>query len=53
MNAEDAYLFRHALMRDAAYQMQMPGDRAKLHELAVYLIEAATGGRPPHSGTAG
>ncbi len=34
-------------MRDAAYQMQMPGDRAKLHELAVYLIEAATGGRPP------
>ncbi|MBZ0135996.1 MAG: tetratricopeptide repeat protein [Planctomycetes bacterium] len=47
MHAETAYLFRHALLRDAAYQMQMPGDRAKLHELAFYLIEEAFGGRPP------
>ena len=47
MHAEDTYLFRHALLRDAAHQMQMPGDRAKLHELAFYLIEEAFGGRAP------
>lgn len=30
MHAELAYLFRHALLRDAAYQLQLPGDRARL-----------------------
>ncbi|MBE7491772.1 MAG: tetratricopeptide repeat protein [Planctomycetes bacterium] len=47
MHAEQAYLFRHALLRDAAYEMQLPGDRAKLHELAFFLIEEAFGGRAP------
>ena len=47
MNAESAYLFRHALLRDAAYQLQLPGDRALLHGLAFELIEALAGGRPP------
>src|SRR5690606_3480156 len=47
MHAELAYLFRHALMRDAAYDLQLPGDRAKLHELAFELIEQAFGGRAP------
>ena len=47
MNAEDAYLFRHALLRDAAYQLQLPGDRAKLHALAFEVIEAIHGGTPP------
>ncbi|MCA8937869.1 MAG: hypothetical protein KDB68_16910, partial [Planctomycetes bacterium] len=49
MHAEAAYLFRHALLRDAAYQMQMPGDRARLHELAFYLIEESFGGRAHES----
>ncbi len=39
MNAESAYLFRHALLRDAAYQLQMPGERAQLHGLALEIIE--------------
>lgn len=47
LTAELAYLFRHGLMRDAAYELQLPGDRAKLHELSFYLIEAAHGGRAP------
>ena len=40
VNAETAYFFRHALTRDAAYQLQLPGDRAKLHALAFHLIES-------------
>jgi len=46
-SAETAYLFRHALLRDAAYQLQLPGDRARLHGLAFALIEDLFGGRPP------
>lgn len=46
-SAESAYLFRHALMRNAAYELQLPGDRAKLHELAYLLIEQAFGGKAP------
>ena len=46
MHAETAYLFRHALLRDAAYQLQLPGDRARLHGLALFLIENHFGGRP-------
>lgn len=45
MNAETAYLFRHALLRDAAYQL--PGERARLHALAVEAIEGLAGGRAP------
>ena len=47
MHAETAYLFRHALLRDAAYQLQLPGDRARLHALAIAAIEELAGGRPP------
>ncbi len=46
MNAETAYLFRHALLRDAAYQLQLPADRARLHEFAFELVEEIYGGRP-------
>jgi hypothetical protein len=46
-SAEDACLFRHALLRDAAYQLHLPGDRARLHALALDLIEALYGGRAP------
>lgn len=47
MHAELAYLFRHALLRDAAYELQLPSDRARLHELSFHLIEQAFGGRAP------
>ncbi|MCC6148975.1 MAG: tetratricopeptide repeat protein [Planctomycetes bacterium] len=46
-SAEFTYLFRHALLRDAAYQLQLPSARAKLHLLAFHLIEDAFGGRAP------
>lgn len=39
MQAETAYLFRHALLRDGAYQLHLPGDRARLHGLALDIIE--------------
>ena len=41
LKAEQIYFFRHALLRDAAYQLQLPGDRARLHGLAF----AMTAGR--------
>lgn len=47
IGAEAAYLFRHALLRDAAYDLHIPSDRARLHLLAAQLIESAQGGRPP------
>ncbi|MCA8915130.1 MAG: tetratricopeptide repeat protein, partial [Planctomycetes bacterium] len=39
MYAELAYLFRHALMRDAAYELHLPEERARLHALAHDAIE--------------
>jgi hypothetical protein len=39
-DAETAYLFRHALLRDAAYEMQLPGDRAVQHRHALTVLEA-------------
>ncbi|MBX3461056.1 MAG: tetratricopeptide repeat protein [Planctomycetes bacterium] len=47
MNAEQAYLFRHALLRDAAYELQLPATRAALHELVLEVLEAQFGGTPP------
>ena len=47
MHAEQDYLFRHALLRDAAYQLQLPGDRARLHGLAFAVLEDFCGGPPP------
>lgn len=45
-SAETAYLFRHALVRDAAYELQPPTDRAWLHGIAVDAIEQLCGGPP-------
>jgi len=39
ISAELAYLFRHALVREAAYQLQPPADRAQLHLLALDVLE--------------
>ena len=46
MDAETAYLFRHALVRDAAYELQPVTDRALLHGLAVDVLEDRFGGTP-------
>jgi tetratricopeptide (TPR) repeat protein len=43
MQAEVAYLFQHALVRDAAYELQPPGERAGLHELAAGVLELLPG----------
>ena len=39
MNAETVYLFRHAVVRDAAYQLQPPGDRSELHAFTVRVLQ--------------
>jgi tetratricopeptide (TPR) repeat protein len=39
MQAEQAYLFRHALLRDAAYELQPPSARAALHVFALSVLE--------------
>ncbi|MBN1426114.1 tetratricopeptide repeat protein [Candidatus Fermentibacteria bacterium] len=38
-DAEQAYLFRHALMQRAAYHLQPPGMREYLHGLAADVVE--------------
>lgn len=39
MDAETAYLFRHALVREAAYELQPPTERGSLHRLALDVLE--------------
>jgi tetratricopeptide (TPR) repeat protein len=48
LSAEDAYLFRHALMQKAAYHLQMPSVRVYLHRLAAEVIEGLFPGRPEY-----
>lgn len=48
MDAEQAYLFRHALVRDAAYELQPPGTRATLHGMVIEIIEAEFAQTPRH-----
>lgn len=45
MNAEAAYLFSHALMRDAAYQLMLPSVRGVLHARAAQVLERLHGGK--------
>lgn len=40
MHAETAYIFRHALLRDAAYGLQPPRERGVLHGLALEILQA-------------
>ncbi|MCA8916591.1 MAG: hypothetical protein KDB90_14390 [Planctomycetes bacterium] len=42
-SAENAYLFRHAVVRDAAYGLQPPSERAVLHGLALDILESVSG----------
>lgn len=39
MDAETAYFFRHALLRDAAYELHPPSPRRALHRLALGILE--------------
>ncbi len=39
-SAESEYLFRHALMRDVAYNLHMPSERAGLHAMAAHAWQA-------------
>ncbi|MCA8945597.1 MAG: tetratricopeptide repeat protein [Planctomycetes bacterium] len=45
-SAEAAYLFRHALLRDVAYQLQPPAGRAELHYLVADILECDVQSRP-------
>jgi tetratricopeptide (TPR) repeat protein len=49
MLAEDAFLFRHVILRDAAYQMQVPRDRALLHRHALQILDSLADGPGPLS----
>lgn len=39
MSAEQLYLFRHVLLREAAYQLMLPSLRARLHLFALRLLD--------------
>jgi tetratricopeptide (TPR) repeat protein len=39
VNAEQAYVFRHALVREGAYQLLPPEQRAQMHALAMDALE--------------
>jgi tetratricopeptide (TPR) repeat protein len=39
LSGELAYLFRHPLLREAAYQLQLPSSRARLHGLVLAILE--------------
>lgn len=41
--AEQIYMFRHALMRDCAYAMQLPSERARLHALLIDVTQTVLG----------
>lgn len=39
-DAETVYLFRHAVVRDAAYALHLPSERSDLHVLAMHSLAA-------------
>lgn len=45
--AEQVYLFRHAVVRQAAYQLQPPLHRARAHALALQILEGLPGMASP------
>lgn len=50
--AEQAYLFRHALLREAALQLHLPEERAQLHATALELSELLLRDLPHDTGDA-
>jgi tetratricopeptide (TPR) repeat protein len=51
-SAEQVYLFRHALLREAAYALHLPSERAGLHLLAIESLQASTPDAEPGALTA-
>lgn len=49
-SAEQAYLFRHALLREAAYELQPPTQRAALHAICLQLLSTLAQARPELAG---
>lgn len=47
MHAEQAYVFRHAILQRAAYELQPPSLRARLHGLALEILERLFDPPPP------
>jgi tetratricopeptide (TPR) repeat protein len=45
-SAETAYLFRHSIVRDAAYELQPISERGRLHLFAFRILEDMCGGAP-------
>jgi len=43
LSAEDLYVFRHRVLREAAYQLLLPSQRADLHLLALTHLEKIAG----------
>lgn len=41
MDAETAYIFRHALLREVAYTLHLPSERAQLHGTTADILEQA------------
>ncbi|MBN1619843.1 tetratricopeptide repeat protein [candidate division WOR-3 bacterium] len=39
LNYEDIYMFRHAMLREAAYQLYLPSERKKLHKRIFEFAE--------------
>ena len=46
--SEILYIFKHALLRDAAYEMQLVKRRRELHALAAEALLSLHGGPPSH-----
>ncbi|MBK8207390.1 MAG: tetratricopeptide repeat protein [Planctomycetes bacterium] len=46
IQAETAYLFRHAMLRDAALQLHLPEEKVQLHQLALDLMESLLDAAP-------
>ncbi|MHC4841615.1 MAG: tetratricopeptide repeat protein [Planctomycetota bacterium] len=47
MSLERQYLFRHAMTRDAVYQLQTPSDRSEVHAVAFELLQKETNADSP------
>ena len=51
--AEDAYAFRHALLREAIYHELLPGERSRLHAAYAALLAVPGGTGPRHAAAPG
>ncbi|MBK9973624.1 MAG: hypothetical protein IPP14_02455 [Planctomycetes bacterium] len=47
--AEALYLFRHAMLREVAYELHLPSDKAALHADVIAILLQPYHGDPPPS----